>query len=179
MKLSDGEKLIIVMMCDIHKTLNLKGSVDPDFVRSSIEAGNFTELRSEVQGAFNNPTNAPAIEVGEILTMWSAIERGYKRLTTDEKDLVEAEAGPLGRGVRFSGFDGDVESEHHDIAHFLIEEVGRFERFQGRTLNSHMPALDGYRRMLRVFAPMQPEAGDGRLSARQIITLANAEKYPG
>ncbi len=179
MKLSDGEKLIIVMMCDIYKTLNMKGTVDPDLVRSAIQSGDLRELQSELQEAFNDPSNAPAIEVGEILAMWSAIERGYKRLTPEEKDQVEAEAGPLGRGVRFSGFDRNAEREHHDIAHFLIEEVGRFERFQGRKLDSHMPALDGYRRMLRVYAPMRPEAGDAKLSVRQIIALANAEKHPG
>jgi Uncharacterized conserved protein len=181
MSLSDGEKLITVMLCDIYKALNLKGVVDPDFISSSILAGQFKELEWELQGIFRDPQNkdAPVIEVGEILEMWSAIERGYKRLTAEEKERVEAEAGPLGRGVRFSGFDGDTESEYHKIAYFLIETTGRFERFQGRKLESHMPTLDGYRRMLRVFAPMRPAGGDARLGVGQIIDLANAEKHPG
>ena len=181
MKLSDGEKLIIVMLCDIYKALNVKGAVDPDFVMDAISGGHLKELRWEMQGVLRDheDNERPAIEVGEILDMWSAIERGYKRLTVEEKLQVEAEAGPLGRGVRFSGFDGNTENEHREIAHFFIEKMGRFERFQGRNLNAHMPALEGYRRMLRRFAPMRPSVGDAHLGVRQIIELANAEKYPG
>src|ERR1700752_5189007 len=102
MNLSDGEKLIIVMLCDIYKALNLKGVVDPDFVSSSIVGGNFKELKWGMQGIFHDHEDREraATEVGEILDMWSAIERGYKRLTAEEKRQVEAEAGPLGRGVR-------------------------------------------------------------------------------
>ena len=39
MNVSDGEKLIIMMLCDICKTLNVKGDVDPELVRSSILSG--------------------------------------------------------------------------------------------------------------------------------------------
>jgi uncharacterized protein YfbU (UPF0304 family) len=181
MNLSDGEKLIIVMLCDIHKALNVKSVVDPDFINSAISSGKFKELTWEMQGIFRDHEDEgkPAAEVGEILDMWSTIERAYKKLTVEEKQQVEAEAGPLGRGVRFSGFDDETEREYRDIAHFLIEEMGRFDRFQGRNLNAHMPTLDGYRRMMRVFSPMRPPVGDARLSVRQIIDLANAEKYPG
>ena len=111
--------------------------------------------------------------------MWSAIERGYKHLSVDEKREVEIGAGPLGRGVRFSGFDCACEVEYRDIAQVLIEEAGQFERFQGRNLDAHMPALAGYRRMLRLYGPMRSVSGDRRLDARQIIVLANAEKYAG
>jgi len=115
--------------------------------------------------------------VSEILDMWSAIEKGYKHLSVEEKREVEAGAGPLGRGVRFSGFDDDAEGEYRETAHTLIETMDRFERFQGRNLKAHMPALEGYRRMLRLFGPMRPMAGHSRLGAQQIIALANAEKY--
>lgn len=130
--------------------------------------------RPGLQGLLHDEDgDRPAAEVSEILDMWSTIERAYKKLTTAEKDQVEAEAGPLGRGVRFPGFDGNAESEHHEIACCLIEKTGRFERFQGRKLDSRMPALDGYRRMLRVFAPMRPASNDARLSARRWRTRRN------
>jgi uncharacterized protein len=122
---------------------------------------------------------AVATEVSEILAMWSAIERGYKQLSVEEKRNVEAEVGPLGRGVRFSGFDVESEIEYRGIAHVLVEETGQFERFQGRNLDAHMPALAGYRRMLRLYGPMRAVSGDRRLDVRQIIALANAEKYAG
>ena len=55
MGLSDGEKLITVMLCDIYRALDLKGVVDPDFVSSSILAGQFEELERELQRIFAPP----------------------------------------------------------------------------------------------------------------------------
>ena len=178
MNLTDGEKLILLMLCDIQKSLNVKGSLDIDALRSSL----LDDLKDYALGSNETQRATPdresvTREVSEILDMWSAIERGYKRLTVDEKREVEAGAGPLGRGVRFSGFDVDTEGEYRALAYFLIEEAGQFERFQGRNLDAHMPALAGYRRMLRLYGPMRPVGSDPRLGVYQIIALANAEKY--
>ena len=188
MNLTDGERLILAMLCDIHKALNLKSAIDPDALKPLIlEAeDNGTAGGAKSAGRATNGTpgshrdrTAVATEVSEILDMWSAIERGYKHLSVDEKRTVEAEAGPLGRGVRFSGFDVESEIEYRDAAHHLIEITGLFERFQGRNLDAHMPNLAGYRRMLRLYAPMRSVSDDQRLYVRQIIALANAEKYAG
>ena len=178
MNLTDTEKLILLMLCDIQKSLNVKGSLDIDALRSSLlaEVQSIAPKSNETQRA-NPDRESITREVSEILDMWSAIERGYKRLSVDEKREVEAGAGPLGRGVRFSGFDGDSEGDYRALAHFLIEEAGQFERFQGRNLSANMPALAGYRRMLRLYGPMRPVGSDPRLSVYQIIALANAEKY--
>lgn len=178
MNLSEGERLILAMLCDIHKALNLKGAVDPDALKPLILGPQDDDAKRSGNGGHPDRTTV-ATEVSEILEMWSAIERGYKHLSVDEKRTVEAEAGPLGRGVRFSGFDCACEAAYRDIAHVLIEEAGQFERFQGRNLDAHMPALAGYRRMLRLYAPMRSVSGDRRLDVRQIIALANAEKYAG
>lgn len=176
MNLSDGEKLILAMLCDIQKALGLKGAVDPDALSAALRGGADVEL--DLNGAAGGRNDERiAAEVTDILDMWSAIERGYKHLTVDEKREVEAGAGPLGRGVRFSGFDGNSEIRYRDAAHSLIDTVERFERFQGRNLEATMPALTGYRRMLRLFAPLRPSLGDSRLGVYQIIALANAEKY--
>jgi uncharacterized protein len=178
MNVSDGERLIIMMLCDLYTTLNVKGDVDPELVRSSILGGSRRWLADKI-ASDDGSSNGPAGEVRQILEMWSAIERGYKRLSVDEKDQVEAEAGPLGRGVRFSGFDDDTEHEYRDAARHLIEDLNSFDRFQGRNLSAHMPTLDGYRRMLRLFAMMGPVTADVKLTVRQIISLANAEKHQG
>jgi len=180
MQLTDGEKLIVLMLSDVQKALNLNATIDPDLVRSALVGGNLRQLKWQMDGILHrNGDGGTVQEVGDILSMWSAIERGYKRLSAADKQEVEAGAGPLGRGVRFSGFDGETEREHRDVAHFFIETTGQFERFQGRNLDAHMPTLDGYRRMLSVFAPLRPSTGEPTLGARQIIDLANAEKYAG
>lgn len=181
MNLSEGERLILVMLCDIHKALNLKGVIDPDALKPLIleaERNGVARATNGKSGEHRDRTEV-ASEVNEILDMWSAIERGYKHLSADEKRTVEAEAGPLGRGVRFSGFDVESEIDYRDIAQVLIEETGQFERFQGRNLDAHMPALAGYRRMLRIYGPMRSVSADRRLDVQQIIALANAEKYAG
>jgi uncharacterized protein len=179
MNLSEGERLILVMLCDIHKALNLKSTIDPDTLKLSIlDAG---KNGAAVNGGAGEQRDRAAVEgeVSDILDMWSAIERGYKHLSVDQKREVEIGAGPLGRGVRFSGFDAESEIAYRDIAQALIEEAGQFDRFQGRSLDAHMPALAGYRRMLRLYGPIRSVSGDRRLDVQQIIALANAEKYAG
>jgi uncharacterized protein YfbU (UPF0304 family) len=179
MNLSEGERLILVMLCDIHKALNLKSTIDPDALTPLLVESRSNGAARAVNGASGEHRDRTAVttEVSDILDMWSAIERGYKHLSVDEKRTVEA--GPLGRGVRFSGFDAESEIAHRDIAHVLIEEAGQFDRFQGRNLDAHMPALAGYRRMLRLYGPIRSVSGDRRLDVQQIIALANAEKYAG
>jgi uncharacterized protein YfbU (UPF0304 family) len=181
MNLSEGERLILVMLCEIHKALNLTGAVDPDKLKRLILGVGSDGAARPVNGAPGERRDRTAVasEVGEILDMWSAIERGYKHLSVDEKREVEIGAGPLGRGVRFSGFDAESEIEYRDVALVLIEEAGQFDRFQGRNLDAHMPALAGYRRMLRLYELMRPASGGQRLDVQQIIALANAEKYAG
>lgn len=178
MNLSDGEKLILSMLCDLQQALKVRGSVDIELVRTFISDGQQYKP-SLARSGTTDRSSARAQEVGQILEMWSAVERGYKRLSLEEKEQVEAEAGPLGRGVRFSGFDDETEADHRDVARALIEESGRFDRFHGRKLSTDMPTLDGYRRMLALFGSMGPISADARLNVRQIIALANAEKHPG
>ena len=47
MKLSDGEKLILVMLADIYKHLRIKGAVDPDLVHDAMYGGHAWGLRME------------------------------------------------------------------------------------------------------------------------------------
>ena len=75
MNLSDGEKLIITMLCDIYKSLNVKGDVDPELVRSSILSES-RKWRADKIANDDGSSNRLAVEVSQILEMWSAIERG-------------------------------------------------------------------------------------------------------
>jgi len=45
MKLSDSEKLILVMLAEIHKHLGIEGGIDPDFVQEAIHSGNVWGLQ--------------------------------------------------------------------------------------------------------------------------------------
>lgn len=57
----------------------------------------------------------------------------------------------------FRGFDGNQETEHMGFCRFLIDEQGKFQEQQqyflrNDHLNSHMPMIDKYKRMLDVAA---------------------------
>ena len=129
-----------------------------------------------VRGARNVLRLRPRVvsEVFDVLDMWSFIERGYAKLSEKDKKRVESEAAPLGNDVTFRGFDGNNESDHYSVALFLINDMGRFNCFKDRDLNSHFPSINDYRRMLAVFEPMRKTLVGRALSASQIINLQKA-----
>ncbi len=180
LRLSDGEKLIILMLCDIHKQMKIKGEIEPDFVAASIFHGSLWALGWEYTGIFHGREDKQATlhEVLTILDMWSFIEGGYSKLSKKEKDRVAAEADLVGKRVVFRGFDGNYESEHLGVAGFLIKQMGRFSEFKDRDLNSHCPLLNAYRRMTKVFEPMRANLIGHQLTASQIIEILKAEGNP-
>jgi len=80
--------------------------------------------------------------------------------------------------VRFPGFDGNNECNYSSVASFLTKQLDRHTSLKGRIINSHMPTIDGYRRMLAVFLPMRSSLGGGDLSAGQITAVLNARRHP-
>lgn len=180
MNLSDSEKLILVMLSDIHEKLAIKDSVDPKFVREAVYSGNAWGLKWRHPGIFDNHETSDAVrtDVLNTLDLWSFLERGYKNLSPAEKKRVETEAAPLGKTVRFRGFDGNNEGEYINAAHFLIDFLDRFPDFKGRDLNSHMPSIDAYRRMHVVFEPMLQSLAGRELSVTEIIEILKAQIHP-
>jgi uncharacterized protein YfbU (UPF0304 family) len=76
----------------------------------------------------------------------------------------------------FPGFDGNNESEYLGFCRFLLEKQGKFQEQQqylakNDGMNSHMPMIDKYRRMLKA-------AGDigivRRLSPEDVIAILEA-----
>jgi uncharacterized protein len=174
---SDGEKLIMLMLKDIHAGLKLKGSeTDFDFVASVIYGGHYWAPKWVMSGLFHDYADRPedvTLVVG-ILDMWSFIEEAYEKLSAgDKKRLADAVPG-RGAHVQFMGFDGNNESEHMGIARFLVEELNRFGRFKGRDLNSHAPTLARQRRMLSVFEPMRTRLDGRSLTVGELIELLPA-----
>lgn len=179
-RISDGEKIIVMMFRDVYKHLKIRGEIDPDFVSEAICSGHLWGLDWKYPGIFHSDLGDQRVvsEVADILTMWSSMEWGYKKLSKKEKERIAAEAEPFGKDVKFRGFDGNNESRYYSVALFLIEQLGRFEEFKKRDLNSHFPSLDAYRQMLPVFDRMKSTMHGGHLSAKQIIELLKAQFHP-
>ncbi len=172
--LSDGEKLLFMVLRDMAKQLNLnKGETDLDLMASVIYGGHYWAPRWTMSGLFHDheDKDSDVKFVVDVLDMWSFIESGYAKLTKKERDQIFEEVGPLGRDVKFSGFDGNNEAELMSIAQFLVRDMGRFSGFKSRELNSHIQLAGAYRRMLGVFEPMRSSLAGSSLSAADITKL--------
>jgi len=178
--LSDGSKLIILMLCDLFKQLKLKSETDPKFLAEVIYGGHYWSLEWKYPGIFHGHKDSSAVvtEVVDILDMWSFLESSFERLSKKEKDRVATEAKPFGDHVTFNGFDGNNEAEYCSVANFLVNDLDRFSRFKGRELNAHMPTIAAYRRMLSVFEPMRRNLMGGSLSGSGIIEIMKAMLHP-
>ena len=179
-KLGDGEKLILIMFCQLFKQLKLKSEIDPAFVEEVIHGGHYWALDWQYPGIFHGHEDARTVvsEVVNILDMWSFLERGFGNLSKKDKDRVAAEAEPFGKHVVFTGFDGNNEGEYMSIACFLVEELDRFSEFKDRDLNAHMPTLDAHWRMFSVFEPIRSNLTGRDLNAAEIIEILKVKLHP-
>jgi uncharacterized protein YfbU (UPF0304 family) len=179
-KLSDGNKLILVMLCELFKQLKLKTEIDPEFVEAAINGGHLWAFEWEYPGVFHWHEDDRSIlsDVVDVMDMWSFLESGFAKLSRKDKDRVEKEATPFGKYVSFSGFDGNNEGERLGIARFLIDKLHRFSNFKGRELNSHMPTTERYRRMFAVFEPIRRTLIGRELDGSEIIEILKAGLHP-
>ncbi|MGD9979714.1 MAG: YfbU family protein [Hyphomonadaceae bacterium] len=166
--ISDAERLIISLLCDLHKAQNVQGENDPDFIMSSILGGHFWAFKMQSH-LFHSHVDSYSIvkEVIDTLDMWSFIESAVKKIGKAEQEQLEP-----ARLTKFIGYDGHTETDHMGVAHHLIHEMGRFSGFKKRALDSHSPTVARYRRMYRVFEPLRPTLGLGReLSFSQLTQI--------
>ena len=180
MKLSDGEKLILLMLSELYDKLGVEGEIDPDFLRSAIFSNNIWSIPWKYPGIPFEDERDPEIvkEVLDILEMWSAIERSYQRLSDEEKSHVEKEAEPFGKDPKFSGFDGNYETDYMGIATFLVNDLDRFEEFKGRYLNSHSRSINAYKRMLSTYTLIRERTHYQPLSAKDLVEILQKRTHP-
>lgn len=106
----------------------------------------------------------------DILDLYRAIE-DVKRSTKDSRLL----AHPCGV---FPGFDGNNEWEYLGFSRFLIEKQGKFqeqEQYFSKNdgMNSHMPMVEKYRRMLDVKEKLA-RSDSWKLTVEQALEVLNA-----
>lgn len=146
-KISDGDKLILIMLCSLFKKLGIDDSVDPSFVEGAIYGGHSWALEYEYPGIFEKEDEHSAVnEVFDILGIWWVIESSRHKFSEEENNRIDEEIYP--RSAVFEGFDGNNETEYYAISKFIIDKTDKFEGFKGRDLNSHMEMLHAYRWML-------------------------------
>jgi uncharacterized protein YfbU (UPF0304 family) len=168
MKLTDGEKLLAVMLSDVLKALEYEGEINPDFVTHAVTGGHLWALKWQYPGLFHDEDVEDEIvnETADILTMSRMVEYSIAQLTPAEQAEIPMEDRQV-----FVGFDGNAEP-HYGVAKFLNENLGRFDELNGREFNSHMPMVPKYRRMLDVYAHVRKGIGDLPLDAIKTIIYA-------
>lgn len=88
-------------------------------------------------------------EVHSILAMYRTIEPSIEKLSDSEVEALDINA------IEFEGFDGNND-KHYGQASFMIKELGLYDEFRQRELNSHTSfSLAKYRKMLSVFEELR------------------------
>jgi uncharacterized protein YfbU (UPF0304 family) len=98
-------------------------------------------------------------------------------LKPNERQRLAKEARFHESKLRFEGFDGNHEIQY-GFARFIVKNLGRFERFKDRSLNSHSRSIDRHRGMLRVYSRIEPTSSGKDLSVDQLIEILSARLPP-
>ena len=172
MKLSNAEKLILVMLSDITEKLHIDHGIDPKLIKSAIHSGNTWAIDSKYPGLGEAEETMPPLvsEITNILEMWTYIEEGYKELGGDDKALVKTSAG-LANAPRYNGFDRDTEAREYNIAYFLIYDLKLFKKFKHDDASVRGAKMATYQAMYKVWETIKPTLKDEYLNARQLISI--------
>lgn len=179
MEFTPQQKLIIGLLTDIHQKLEIADSYDAAFVQKVVASNNgwaltwaYDELNSPES---ENPEKVSF--VANVLDMWELLERSYAALTLPQRAQLERNAELSEGGVQILGFDGNSESDLRSIASIFIDDLGRWNHFAGRGLNSHGGTAPMHRRMLEAFRHVTAN-GYGLLNVDDLTEVMNARIHP-
>jgi uncharacterized protein len=181
-RFSPGETLTVYMLCEIIKGLKVQThEINTTLIQEALVGGHLWGFRWGMSGLFHHHVDSERVvsDVVNLLDMWSFIEQAYERFDDPTKERIKQATG-YGPPVSFFGFDANDarESEYIGVARYMIEVLGRFERFAKRDLNSHMPTVAMYDRMYQVFEPIRKTLIGHGLDETQMIKIFAARVHP-
>jgi hypothetical protein len=103
----------------------------------------------------------------KVLNMYDRIAEA-----TEDKDATPPKDADY--FASFHGFDGNGESEYIGYARFLIHKEGKFQRFRNLDLNSHLPSVAKYKKMLSIFDNLPGNGKYGDLTESDLRKLLTA-----
>lgn len=149
MKLTDGERLVAVMLAEVMEALKVKGELDPALIKSLVINNDGWALCRKYPGIFDGEADSDDVvkETTDILWMFGIIESSIGHLQGGQ--AAEAAGWHYNQ---WRGFDGNNDP-HYGVARTMIEELGEFEQSRkGVNLNSHtQTTLPRYRSMYQKF----------------------------
>jgi len=175
MKMSDGEKLIVLMLTELYESLGINGEIDPEFIRSSIFSDEIWGIPFKYHGIRFDSDQLPplATEVFDILDLWRLIETSYERLSDSDKSILGENVHNFCVPPKFPGFDGNHESDYMGTAHYIVEHLERFEEFKGRIPNTHTRIVGRYKQMISMLTGIRAKNDYGLLSVDELAELLN------
>jgi uncharacterized protein YfbU (UPF0304 family) len=172
MLLSNGEKIILLMLSQIHEHLKIEDTRAP-LVRQAIETGNIWAVEHSFPEIFDNNEIAPDVVsvTKEVLTMWLSLEESFANLSFTDKEWLKTNSGHIGDRVVFPEFSGNYEIDYLSTARFIVNVLGEYQHFAGRDLNHSLPHMDTYRSMLPPFQYILNRNSSLALSAQEIAEV--------
>lgn len=147
MELSKKERLGLIYQLRILEALYPDEAEHFSEKRTALENGYSLHYEWLVESINDDMSPEECKEVLNILDMYRAITFGLKKLPNNDTLKTHHMA-------KFHGFDGNNEGQLMGYVRYFIMDLGRFEELkEGKfpSFNSHMPMLDTYRRMLKVW----------------------------
>ena len=180
MKATPVEKLILVMLSDLHQKAGIKNSVDPSLVSRAILDDDLWVLDWAYSGlnlGIETPQNVRFVV--DVLDMFQFLAEGYQALDDEGREQVKDEDPHAESFIKFPGFDGNHEGEYLSIASYLVDDLDRFQSLKAAaTKNSHCGMVDTYQRMLSVFLPIRARLAMRGLNAAEIVSVLAERVHP-
>ena len=165
MKLTRVERWMLANQYRILERLDPENRKDHETCRMALEAGYELSYDTCAETIYETVLSADECkEVLAILNMFRALRHSMEEST--DKTGIDL------RAVQFDGFDGNNETKQLAYVEFLCTRQNRFSELNVR--NSHMPVLDGYRSMRRVWESC---VNKYQPTKEEIVAIAKA-RYP-
>lgn len=174
--LSDGEKLLMQMLGEVHSALDAVGGEERDRIMTALKGGHLWSLGDVRAMAAPARRHTDVQEVRSTLTMFRAISNTLGGVTSGEVEKL----GSLIHGpqIKFAGYNSDSEAAFLAIAKFVIHEQQLFAEQAGVTLSSRRPMRTIYRPMLAIWEVIARDRAPGRLSIEHLADLLRAGADP-
>ncbi|WP_414553711.1 YfbU family protein [Stenotrophomonas forensis] len=178
MKFTDEQRLIVMMLADIQKALNVRGDLDADFISKAAAWKNEFSIGWHHGSYFDDTDTPPDFRfVLDVLDMFSFLEPANDSLTPSERQDLDSRVGWNTAGPLFTGFDGNNESELRSYVVVAIDDLGFYpelKRGKFDSFNSHSQREDRYRAMLNVFKPIRAQLLDRKLTIDELAAVISA-----
>lgn len=169
MELTHKDRVMLSLLLQVLEKVEPDGAAHLEKYRTAIECG--YELHyDDFEHIYEDTLSGDKCkEVQSILLMFRVLKVSYEALAPDEQSTIEL------RRISFFGFDGNCETKQFAYADYVINTLGQYEEQADTDLNSHMPSLDIYRRMLVEYEQATKKY---ELSAEEIRRVADAKTHP-